>query len=225
MGYSFAGGPVLDFPREAGKITKDFYRRLLGVGEEATPEELKAAYRRLCLLYHPDRAGPEAMAKMAAINEAYEALVKGGATAGPGTKVPPQYGRGARQTVLYKDQAYAFYRHAQRNFLELRNASARVYPGLYRAGGGPELDAFEARLLVALHYFSLVCRDYPDSEWRADAEEKLKLLERDLLFVRNMRARPPEGGKAPGSPERGTERGRNPEREPRGRGDGSGELE
>ncbi|MBP7089033.1 MAG: DnaJ domain-containing protein [Candidatus Omnitrophica bacterium] len=30
-------------------------RKLLGLGEDATLEEIKKAYKELCLIYHPDR--------------------------------------------------------------------------------------------------------------------------------------------------------------------------
>lgn len=44
----------------------------LGVTERATPDEIKAAYRRLAREHHPDNGGDPA--RMAAINHAYEAL-------------------------------------------------------------------------------------------------------------------------------------------------------
>lgn len=41
--------------------------RVLGLGPDATPEEVKAAYRRQARLHHPDRGGdPEAFARVAA---------------------------------------------------------------------------------------------------------------------------------------------------------------
>ncbi len=47
----------------------------LGVPAAATAEEIRAAYRRLARLYHPDlNAGPEAEARMKEINEAYATL-------------------------------------------------------------------------------------------------------------------------------------------------------
>lgn len=53
---------------------KDYYS-LLGVSKNATAEELKKAYRKLALEYHPDRnKTKEAEAKFKEINAAYEVL-------------------------------------------------------------------------------------------------------------------------------------------------------
>ena len=50
----------------------------LGVSKEAPEGEIKKAYRKLSLLYHPDRNNSEeANVKMLAINEAYETLSDG----------------------------------------------------------------------------------------------------------------------------------------------------
>lgn len=52
--------------------TKDYYS-VLRVGEEASAEQIKKAYKKLALKYHPDRPGgdPE---KMRAINSAHDIL-------------------------------------------------------------------------------------------------------------------------------------------------------
>jgi molecular chaperone DnaJ len=53
---------------------KDYYR-VLGVGRDASPEEVKRAFRKLAFQYHPDRngaAGSEERFKE--INEAYQVL-------------------------------------------------------------------------------------------------------------------------------------------------------
>ncbi len=53
---------------------RDFYE-VLGVSKSATPEEMKKAYRKLALEWHPDRnKSPEAHEKFKEINEAYEVL-------------------------------------------------------------------------------------------------------------------------------------------------------
>lgn len=53
--------------------TKDLYA-VLGVGRDASPEELHASYRRLATQYHPDVAGDEAHRRMAEINAAWDVL-------------------------------------------------------------------------------------------------------------------------------------------------------
>ncbi len=53
---------------------KDFYE-VLGVSKKATPEEIKKAYRKLALEYHPDRNKTKgASDKFKEINQAYEVL-------------------------------------------------------------------------------------------------------------------------------------------------------
>ncbi|MEM0053073.1 MAG: molecular chaperone DnaJ [Nitrososphaeria archaeon] len=53
---------------------KDYYE-ILGVPRNATKEQIKEAYRRLAMLYHPDRnKSPEAEEKFKEISEAYAVL-------------------------------------------------------------------------------------------------------------------------------------------------------
>ena len=53
------------------------YHRILGVSEDAEPEEIKAAYRKLAKKYHPDSHpdDPNIKKKFQEISEAYEARV------------------------------------------------------------------------------------------------------------------------------------------------------
>ncbi len=53
---------------------KDYYK-LLGVARDASAEEIKKAFRKLAMQYHPDRnKGPEAEEKFKEANEAYAVL-------------------------------------------------------------------------------------------------------------------------------------------------------
>jgi molecular chaperone DnaJ len=55
--------------------TKRDYYEVLGVGRDATREQIKHAYRQLALQYHPDKnAGPDAAAKFRELAEAYAVL-------------------------------------------------------------------------------------------------------------------------------------------------------
>jgi DnaJ-class molecular chaperone with C-terminal Zn finger domain len=55
--------------------TKRDYYEVLGVQRNASPDEIKKAFRRLARLYHPDvNKEPDAEARFKEINEAYEVL-------------------------------------------------------------------------------------------------------------------------------------------------------
>ena len=55
---------------------KKNYYEILGIERNATPDEIKAAYRKLAMKYHPDRnqGSEEAAEKFKEINEANETL-------------------------------------------------------------------------------------------------------------------------------------------------------
>lgn len=56
---------------------------VLGVARNASTAEIKRAYRALAKQFHPDSAGPSALPRFLAIQEAYEILVGDGPGAGP----------------------------------------------------------------------------------------------------------------------------------------------
>lgn len=55
-------------------MSKDYYK-VLGVARDASAEDIKKAFRKLAMQYHPDRnKGPEAEEKFKEVNEAYAVL-------------------------------------------------------------------------------------------------------------------------------------------------------
>lgn len=55
-------------------MSRDYYQ-ILGVSKSASAEDIKRAYRKLALKYHPDKGGgKESEAKFKEVNEAYQVL-------------------------------------------------------------------------------------------------------------------------------------------------------
>lgn len=84
---------------------------VLGVPRDATPDQIKVAYRRLALESHPDRnpGDPQAEERFKRISEAYATLRdperrawvdRGGPSMGPGAGVPPDFSRVDWQTIF-----------------------------------------------------------------------------------------------------------------------------
>ena len=80
-------------------MIKDPYQ-VLGVSRNATPEEIKKAYRKLARKYHPDMNpnDPSANEKMNEINEAYEMLTN-----------PAKYSRYRQTDGTYNDSTGSGY--------------------------------------------------------------------------------------------------------------------
>jgi DnaJ-class molecular chaperone len=59
-----------------GDVATPDYYAVLGVSHDATPAQIKAAYRKAARIHHPDlnAADPEALARFKTIQEAYETL-------------------------------------------------------------------------------------------------------------------------------------------------------
>ena len=65
-----------EFGREAGNHTMKDYYAVLGVDREASPDQIKKAYRQLAKRFHPDVNGGDAQAeaRFKQIHEAYSTL-------------------------------------------------------------------------------------------------------------------------------------------------------
>lgn len=61
--------------RPATRNLVDWALKILGLSPGPTRDAIRAAYRALVLLHHPDRAGPSSTEKMKDINEAYRVLM------------------------------------------------------------------------------------------------------------------------------------------------------
>ena len=69
---------AFDLYQSCGKMEESYYS-VLGVNPKASDNELRKAYHRLALQFHPDKNGedPEAETKFKEIAEAYEVLSDG----------------------------------------------------------------------------------------------------------------------------------------------------
>lgn len=98
---------------------KDYYA-IMGVSREATPEQVKQAYRKLARKYHPDVSKePDAEQRFKELGEAYEVLrdpqrraaydqLGAGPRPGEDFRPPPEWGSGFESRGAGGDEAFAF---------------------------------------------------------------------------------------------------------------------
>jgi molecular chaperone DnaJ len=136
-------------------MKKDYYQ-ILGINKDSSPEEIKKAYRKMALKYHPDKNpdDPSAEAKFKEVSEAYEAL------SDPKKKqIYDQYGeeglKGAQGPGGFGGAGgYSSMEEALRTFM-----------GAFGGGGGPGGSIFD----------SFFGEGYEESEGQVGASKKVNL--------------------------------------------------
>ena len=156
------------------------YHQILGVEENSSIDKMKDKYRELCKKYHPDISNNDSINKMALINEAYDILVKRKDEVKPKLKETKII---KNDIILYKDQSYAFYKQA----LKLRNETHILEQQIDLLYNEDVLLKYESIVLKSLYYFNIVCMQYRESEWYDDSINKIKEINRDRIFIKNVR--------------------------------------
>lgn len=92
--------------------------KVLGVSEDASQEEIRAAYREMVKKYHPDKYTDNPLKELAneklkEINEAYEILMKKGTTASSSRADGGQYGAYSGSGSAYSGPAAAEFARAR----------------------------------------------------------------------------------------------------------------
>lgn len=185
-------------------ITECF--EFFGLDVSASLDEVKKAYRSLAKKYHPDLHGEASGAskaseasgeKMTLVNEAYRVLR--GEIAGRKTRPEPAaksappaaaknpepapdldyklYKKGVEFYELHYGRFTNFFKH----YAVERSGSE---PGLGFEGILKEYAGEEKNLAKAKVCFEKLLRDFPDSDWAEDTQERLVKVERTLANVR-----------------------------------------
>jgi hypothetical protein len=182
-----------------------YFRQVLGVGEGASREQIRQAYRRLVMINHPDRFAAEKKPlqelAMITLTEAYSALMSmpvERATSPwrhPRRADPPPRAETSGALAPHKDPAYAYYKQGFINFslaihgiaeINRRIAAGRV-PRFTRRYTAAEDIAGSLGFLRAAHgYFSRVAAEHTASVWSADSRQKLRRIEQFTTIYRRI---------------------------------------
>jgi curved DNA-binding protein CbpA len=105
------------------------YFAVLGVEPGCSTAELKRAYHRLALKYHPDRnPDPEAVSKFQQIQEAYDILSEPSKNGGFSSDVSPQQTEGRYRDPAYRKKSKPFRGSAEKEEEELNALIQRSLP-------------------------------------------------------------------------------------------------
>ena len=183
-------------------MSDKYFREILGLKPNATKDEVRQAYHRLAKENHPDLFPQEKKAlqelKMMALNEAYTCLVslpekpiflkeskESKTTINKKDTVFPQ-----KEVGFHKDPSYVYYKQGFIHFSQAVHGIAELNQKSVRRELRYKSDkhfVYSLKLLRIAHgYFLRVLQDYPDSIWRADAEIKLKRIERFSMLYRKI---------------------------------------
>ena len=183
-------------------MSDGYFREILGVGREATREEIRRAYRRRVMENHPDRFPREKktlqeLATMT-LTEAYYALMAS-EPAPPATEAtaPANSTAPADALGLHRDHAYACYKQGFINFslaihgvaeINRQLAAGRAERQTKRYSAAEDIAASLAYLRAAHGYFTRVIEQHAKSVWMADARMKLRRIERFTTIYRRILA-------------------------------------
>jgi curved DNA-binding protein CbpA len=185
-------------------MSDDRFRELLGVGADATREEIRRAWRRRVMENHPDRFPAERKVgqelRVIALNEAYASLMSlardpdlaGAVASGPAAPAPAAPA-GAVGTL--RDPAYAYYKQGFLSFslavhgiaeMDARVAAGRQPSYTPRYEAARDFAGSLGLLAEAHRYFARVVDRHPRSMWAADAALKLRRIERFTRLYRKI---------------------------------------
>ena len=128
--------------------SQDYYQ-ILGVSSDATPQQIKDAYRALALKYHPDRnaSDPDLVERMKAVNEAY-AVLSDPKKRNAYDALRNQYGSGAQDQFRQNYSEQDIFRDSdiQKIFEEMARAfGVRGFEDVFKEFYGQGFKHFEYR--------------------------------------------------------------------------------